>query len=178
LRAVSLFRGRDIAAQLNSLLPPDCYVLDLGCGTGGVSKALAEKGHSVISADLNNYLVFPEIELIRLTGGQLPFNKKQFDACVLHMVLHHTDSQYELLSEAQRVAKRIIVGEEVVNGPAGHFLLSVYDSIANFTITGEAHSNRSEAEWLDIFSRLGFATISIVRKRVFVFIKQSIFVLE
>ena len=85
-------------------------VLDLGCGLGGYSRALAERGFELRGLD-----VVPEyVERARSIGvdaelydGQrIPMEDRSVDTVMLLEVLEHLDDPAGLLREARRVARQ------------------------------------------------------------------------
>ena len=88
-------------------------VLDLGCGLGGYSKALAERDFDVVALDVN-----PEyVERARslgvaaelYDGKRLPLDDDSVDTVFLFEVIEHLDDPVELLREARRVARRTVL---------------------------------------------------------------------
>ena len=84
-------------------------VLDLGCGLGGYSKVLAERGFEVRSFD-----VVPEyVERARelgvpaelYDGERLPLADGSVDTAILLEVIEHLEDPSRLLAEARRVAR-------------------------------------------------------------------------
>ncbi|MGH2782287.1 MAG: class I SAM-dependent methyltransferase [Thermoleophilaceae bacterium] len=84
-------------------------VLDLGCGIGGYTRALRERGLACRGAD-----VVPEyVERARelgvdadlLDGDRLPYDDDSFDTVIALEVLEHVEDPAALLSEARRVTR-------------------------------------------------------------------------
>ena len=104
-------------------------VLDLGCGMGGLSVALAREGGLVQPYDYNP--AYCEITRLRgqrydlaltpVNGGgeQLPFPTGYFDLIVCMDVLEHVQRPADLLAEAQRCLK-----------PGGLFYLTAINRFA------------------------------------------------
>lgn len=85
-------------------------VLDLGCGLGGYSRALAQRGFEITALD-----VVPEyVDRARsigvpaelYDGERLPLEDGSVDTVILLEVLEHLDDPAALLREARRVARK------------------------------------------------------------------------
>ena len=88
-------------------------VLDLGCGVGGYSRALGERGLDVKALD-----VVPEyVERARsigvaaelYDGERVPLADGSVDTVILLEVVEHLDDPARLLREARRVARRNVL---------------------------------------------------------------------
>ncbi len=116
LEILSLFMqhaGRDRAGQPGYL--KGLKVLDLGCGMGGLSVALAREGAIVQPYDYNP--AYCDITRLRgqryglafqpVNGGgeHLPFPNGQFDLIICLDVLEHVQQPEKLLAEANRCLK-------------------------------------------------------------------------
>lgn len=85
--------------------------LDLCCGQGNVTEALARAGHSVIGADFSPKMLehaaqrLPAGEFIEADAQNLPFEDSTFDNVVCSFGLMHVPDQPKALAEINRVLK-------------------------------------------------------------------------
>ncbi len=95
-------------------------VLDVGCGTGALTKVLYDKGLKVTGVDpasgmlkqANNRLKNDDIEFIQIEAGeQLPFPDNTFDIVISSYVAHGLKSKerMKLYKEMKRVSKRYVI---------------------------------------------------------------------
>lgn len=117
------WRAADILAAFNNVLPPDLWplqgpLLDLGCGTGDVSRALVGT-QDVALADVVDYRTEASsaLEFDLLSEGQpLPYLDDTFGAVILNAVLHHCSDPTFVLREAKRVSRDLLYIRESVVG--------------------------------------------------------------
>ena len=101
-------------------IAPSASVLDLGCGTGLVARAIARHASftgSVAGIDLSPHLVAAATRLAEADGvgarvtfqsgdaRKLPFADASFDAVVAHALISHVSAPLAVLKEAARVLK-------------------------------------------------------------------------
>ena len=100
-------------SKINNFLPSlngNEEFLDIGCGHGGVSSELVQKGHKVSGIEINKHA----IESLKLKGFdvyQQDISKplrldKKFDIVMMLDVLEHIFDPYSLLKEAKLATKR------------------------------------------------------------------------
>ncbi|MFB6162693.1 MAG: class I SAM-dependent methyltransferase [Halococcoides sp.] len=109
-------------AVLDALSPvEDDRILEIACGTGRFSVALAERGADVIGLDISGAMlrqghakaaaagVRPDTEFLRGDAARLPFPDDHFDAVLAMRFFHLVDDPAAFLSEIERVSRRQIV---------------------------------------------------------------------
>ena len=80
-------------------LPSNCHdVLEIGCGTGGFARRLAERSEHVLALDLSPEMIrlarehsvqFPNIDFQLADVGDVPFPIASFDCIATIATLHH-----------------------------------------------------------------------------------------
>jgi SAM-dependent methyltransferase len=111
-------RGEDSVAFVLPFLHETMKILDVGCGPGTITAALAKATRSAVGIDISAKAVaaaramaadarLPNVGFIRGTMTALPFDEARFDAMFFHAVLYHLDAATlaATLSEARRVLK-------------------------------------------------------------------------
>lgn len=90
-------------------------ILDVGTGTGLFAESFARSGLAVSGVDVNPEMLpasrsfVPAGDFREATAEALPFPDANFDLVFMGLLLHESDEQLQVLSEARRVA-RIRVG--------------------------------------------------------------------
>jgi hypothetical protein len=111
-------------------------------------------------------------------GVTLPYSDDAFAVGLLITVLHHTPDPEQVLAEAARVARRLIVMEDVHNNETQRLATMAMDSIVNLEFRGHPHSNRTDAEWRATFARHGLDVVSGWRKTYWRAFRTATYVLE
>jgi SAM-dependent methyltransferase len=115
----SWYRGLDPMSQVDPELVDFVaaragqQVLDLGCGLGGYSRALAERGFDCRALDVSDEYVEAAralgVRAERYDGERVPLADGAVDTVILIEVLEHLDDPGALLDEAARVARRNVL---------------------------------------------------------------------
>jgi SAM-dependent methyltransferase len=106
--------GEELEALVRKCLTSDTYVLDLGCGRGGVMELFWHDVQVAIGLDPDVASLIEHRTLMPLTcglGGALPFPSETFHLVIGLWVLEHLRQPEKTLSEIQRVLR-----------PGGHFI--------------------------------------------------------
>ncbi|MEX2589857.1 MAG: methyltransferase domain-containing protein, partial [Chitinophagales bacterium] len=107
-------------------------VLDIGCGNGGFSLKLMQEGFDVTPLDIQDKSAFEQIKPLVFDGKNLPFEDNTFDTALLITVLHHTTAQKELISEALRAARQVLIMEDVYGNALQKQATFWMDSLVNW----------------------------------------------
>ncbi|HKC23503.1 MAG TPA: class I SAM-dependent methyltransferase [Thermoanaerobaculia bacterium] len=130
-RLVFSRRARVLAREAAALLPPG-RILDVGCGSGTIARAIAESRPDVAIEGFD-VLVRPDaaIPVRPFDGVHIPVPDGAADAALLVDVLHHVEDPAALLAECARAARVVVVKDHLAEGPAGRALLRVMDWVGN-----------------------------------------------
>jgi ubiquinone/menaquinone biosynthesis C-methylase UbiE len=153
-------RVLEVTRKITKHLHKEDAVLDIGSGSCEVCSLLQEEGFDVTPVDVKNRSRVTSIEPIIYDGKTLPFADNQFDVSLLITVLHHTKNPEEIVKEARRVSKRIILMEDLHASTFQKYATFIMDSIYNNEYLGHPHSNKTEREWEEVFNNLGLKIIA------------------
>jgi len=138
-RLVHARRVRVIAEALAPWLPADGIVIDVGAGDGAVAAHLLARrpglrieGYDVMAREN------AAIPIHAFDGRRLPLGDRSVDAVILVDVLHHCDSPADMLKEALRVSRGLVLIKDHRLGypGAGTLLAAIILGIAeSFTAT-------------------------------------------
>lgn len=111
LRAENALRNPWIASKLPL---PNSKVLDIGCGGGLLTNALAERGHTVVGIDLSSKSLeiakqsdaTKSVSYLEASADNLPFEDHSFDAVCAMDLLEHVENPAKVIEEASRVLKK------------------------------------------------------------------------
>lgn len=158
-------RAEELIARFEKFLPRDGKILDMGCGVGNISEILIEKKYNVVSLDISNKSFSPVVKPVLYDGVTFPFSDKSFGTVLLITVLHHTPSPETIVKEAARVAKHIIIIEDIYTNPIEKYATFFFDSLFNLEFQGHPHTNKTDAEWKKLFADLGLSLTHTEYKR-------------
>ncbi|MEM8920253.1 MAG: class I SAM-dependent methyltransferase, partial [Pseudomonadota bacterium] len=145
-------------------LSVDDRLLDVGSGPGTVLSVMREAGFQIDGLDIRDASCREDVRPILYAGGRTPFADKSYDAALLLTMLHHTTDPDAILVEATRIAKRVLVIEDIYTSGFQRRLTKVADSVTNLEFFGHPHTNRDDASWRMAFQRLGFKLIHASQK--------------
>ncbi|GAB5522542.1 MAG: hypothetical protein Roseis2KO_04140 [Roseivirga sp.] len=169
--------ARQKFGRIKPVLSPGAGILDIGSGYGTVTEVLKSNGFEVTAVDVEDQSVRPELKPMVCDGAALPFPSRSFDFSLLLTVLHHTPEPAKVLSEAARVAEKVLVIEDVYSNKLQQYLTYFTDSLLNFEFRGHPHSNKSRAGWQQTCQTLGLEFEVIRSDRFLLFFRQETYLI-
>lgn len=164
--------------HIGGYLPPGGRLLDLGCGKGAVSLMLKNQGYEIVCADITDKSAAEQIQPVLYDGLHLPWPDDCFDAVLLLTVLHHTNNPEQVLREAKRVGKRIIIIEDVYTNWVQKRLTFLLDSLFNLEFFGHPHTNKTDEGWRRCFDSLNLDLKAAFGRRVMLVCHQIAYCLD
>jgi SAM-dependent methyltransferase len=136
--------------QLDIIIEPDSSVIDIGCGTGRLSFALAKKCSQIIGIDLSEKnIARANMNLSKNPDSKIMFFHKRlseiisdgnrhFDYAVMTYVIHEVDEndRVNLLEEMTLVADKIIIGDYLLSQE--NWFVNTINYIVEF-LAGKVH---------------------------------------
>jgi SAM-dependent methyltransferase len=157
-RLVHPHRVDVLVDHLARLVPRNARVLDVGAGDGLVAATLAEQRPDLqVSAVDVLVRAGTRVPVERFDGKVLPHADRSFDATILVDVLHHSDQPEELLREAARASRGlVIVKDHVLEGALAGPTLRFMDRVGNRRHdVALPHNYLRRDQWQAAFARLG-----------------------
>ncbi|MEM6533991.1 MAG: class I SAM-dependent methyltransferase [Pseudomonadota bacterium] len=153
-------------------------ILEIGSGPGSVLYEFRRAGFQVDALDVADSSFSAALKPALYDGEVMPFQDGAYDTALLLTVLHHVPDPDMILKEAARVARRVIIIEDVFESTWQRKYTKFADSITNLEVFGHPHSNRSDMAWRDTFSHLGFELLHGEVHRFAGVFRQAVYVIE
>ncbi len=166
---------------IGSFLSKSGKILDLGSGSGELTKKLMDSGFRMTAVDIVDKTKVEGVKLIIYDGKKLPFRDKEFKQALLITVLHHVPEYKELLQEVARVCQEIIIVEDVYENWWDKLNIQFWDSLLNLEFFSHPHNNRTDLEWKEVFDEMGFTLreekAGLIREVIYPF-KQKAYLIK
>ncbi|MCH2021837.1 MAG: class I SAM-dependent methyltransferase [Saprospiraceae bacterium] len=153
-------------------------LVDIGCGNGMITHALRQQKFNCTPLDVKDLSIVEQINPIIYNGENMPFSDNEFDTALLLTVLHHTTDPKVVLLETARIAKKIIIIEDIYTNKLQQYLTYTMDTIINLGFSKMTYQNKSDLEWKKTFNDLGLELIAESSKSILLFFRQSTYVLK
>ncbi len=153
---LKLQRANLIFKRIYPFLKNSQNIIDIGCGEGLISHLLQKKGKEVTLVDIADKSSIPDLKVIIFDGKNLPFAAQAFDTALLLTVLHHTPDPKIVLKEVGRVARKIILIEDLSTNIFQKLFNVFFDSWQNKPLRFFWNSYKSDSEWKKFFIDKGF----------------------
>ncbi len=152
-----------MADHLASLISPGSRVLDVGCGDGTIDCLIKERKPDIEIEGIDP-LVRPRVHIpVRSFDGEnIPYPDRTFDAVMFVDVLHHTADPRNLLREAARVGKTVIIKDHFCDGLFADETLRLMDWVGNAR-HGVAlpYNYWPKSKWIAAFEEFGLHATAI-----------------
>jgi len=153
-------------------------LLEVGSGPGSILQVFREAGHDVTGLDIRDSAFDTGLSPLVYDGASMPFADNSFDIALILTTLHHTADPDAILAESGRVAKRLIIIEDVYQSRFQGFYTKLTDSITNMEFIGHPHSNRTDAAWCGAFQAQGWQLQYHKIHRLFRIYQQAVYVVD
>jgi SAM-dependent methyltransferase len=145
-------------------MPQGARVLDVGCGDGTIDRLILDHRPDLSVQGLEVAVrKSTQVPVTSFDGRNIPFPDKSFDVVMFVDVLHHTEDSMQLLREAGRVGKFVILKDHVCEGFLAHPTLSLMDYVGN------AHHGiplpyayRTRPQWQKAFEEVGLVPVNMM----------------
>jgi 2-polyprenyl-3-methyl-5-hydroxy-6-metoxy-1,4-benzoquinol methylase len=113
LYQLALWRVQEKLLEIIPYLDFTDRILDVGSGNCVLNQQLRIRGYNIVPFDVENLSFVEGIVPILYDGTDIPFQSDSFDMAIVITVLHHAKNPNAILLQLSKVAKRIIIIEEI-----------------------------------------------------------------
>jgi len=158
----NLRRAAKISKFLYPYIKNNSSIIDIGSGNGYIGAQIAKDYKSdVTGIDVIDYNK-SDIKFRIFDGKKIPFKDNSFDYSIIMEVLHHCDNQDEILKEASRVGRQVIVFEDIYENKFHLFFIKLYDIIGNIRHGVNIPFNfRTDKYWKNKFMEFGMELLEM-----------------
>jgi len=147
IQTLSRFWVKEKVSRFLPWLPAKSTAVDIGAGNGLVAFELEKADIQATAVDVADLSILPEVEVTVYDGQTLPYPNNHFDSALLLTVLHHTTDPVAVLKESARVAKQVVIIEDVYKNLLQKYATFAMDTLVNFGHSEMTYQNRSLKEW-------------------------------
>ena len=177
LHSMAAPRAKLLTQSFVSFIGQADKILDIGAGICDIDELLITRGYAVTPLDVQD-LSLNTLKPIIYDGEKLPFDTMAFDTALLITVLHHIENPEQTLREAARVARKMIIIEDVYNSTFRRYITFFMYSMLNLEFIGHSHSNKTHEEWQELFNTMGIQLVATETFSSFIVMQHRLYVLE
>lgn len=171
-------RASAIIEEIKPFITKKDRIMDLGSGLCDVTHTLRGRNYNITAVDIKDLSVFEDLIPIVYDGRKLPFPDDSFDICLLLDMLHHTPNPENIIMEAKRVSKKLIIMENIYQGTRQKYLSFIMDSVTNMEFFDHPHTNKTDTAWKEIFKKFNLHLISAQHHKFWRFFLAATYYLE
>ena len=153
-------------------------IIDIGSGNGLITYMLRETGYDVTPLDIAEQSYSGKVKTLVYDGNTIPFDDNTFDQALILTVLHHTEHPEQIIQEAKRVAKELLIIEDIYKNPVQKWLTLKMDQFVNLGYSPCPKTNKDDNGWKVTFKELGLKLKHAYYMRVLLFFRQAYYVIE
>lgn len=168
---------RKVAPFINHLSVTD-KIIDVGSGNGLVADFLRQQGFDVTPLDIVSMPYHERVAPIVYDGKTMPFEEKSFDVALILTVLHHIERPEPVLEEAQRIAHKIIIIEDIYKNKLQKYATFFMDWLVNLGYSPAPHTNKNDKGWRMTFDNMELKVLHTVQWRVLLLFRQVVYILQ
>ncbi len=171
-------RAESIVLDIKKYLNMHDILLDIGSGTCHICDNLLRSGYNITAMDVQNISLINSIKPVLYGGETIPFGDNSFDKSLIVTVLHHTKNPEQVVTEAKRVSKSLVIMEDIYTNTFSKYFTYFFDSLLNLEFLGHPHTNKSDKEWKALFCKLDLKLLDVKYSRSFIFMKHATYYLQ
>jgi|SRR3989344_1260725 len=171
--AIGKKRARGVIRKFEKFLQKSDRILDVGSGVCNICEVLQGRGHRVVPLDIENLSFVDAIQPVLYDGERMPFGDNSFDVALMVTVLHHAKDPEKIVKETMRVSKKMIIVEDIYTNVFQKYATFIFDSMINLEFIGHPHTNKSDAQWRDLFSKLKLRVMNVDYSYFYGIFKQA-----
>ena len=159
-------KAKKISHRFRGYILQGDTVIDIGLGNGlNALQVRNDYGADLVGIDIIDYNRSP-IPLVLFDGKTIPFADNEFDIALVIGVFHHCDHPIRIFEEAVRVARRVMILEDVYTSKNHLWIIKRYDYLLNFRhgVNVPFHFKK-HGDWLNLFREHGLKIIAADRYR-------------
>ena len=165
-------------SRINSFFSAGEKVADVGSGNGALALQMKESNITVSTIDVADKSLFNEVRPTLFDGQDLKSAiTEKPDAVQMITMLHHVQYPEKLLQRATSISNKVVVMEDVHSSPLQELITHITDSIVNLEFIGHPHTNKTDEEWREIFSKLNLKVEEFRSERFLFFFRQNTYLL-